>query len=250
MSTTKLIWQGASLIDGAPIGAFLTLTSANAKTGNMPAVSIMRTDIHPVQAVEMGLDRSICGTCPHMGRGSDAAGRYGVDRSCYVRVAHGPAAIYKAFKRGSVPVWTLDQACEALAGMAVRFGAYGDPGAVPGPVWTRLAAGARRVVGYTHRWRDRPDLSGLCMASCDTPQEAISARLEGWRTFRVTDAAMAMLEREILCPAAPEAGARTQCVSCGLCGGKAGESDRRANIIIPVHGSGKKYAIQQQEVRS
>ncbi len=25
MSTTKRIWQGASLIDGAPIGAFLTI---------------------------------------------------------------------------------------------------------------------------------------------------------------------------------------------------------------------------------
>ena len=44
--------------------------------------------------------------------------------------------------------------------------------------------------------------------------------------------------REILCPASEEAGKRTQCASCLLCGGA---SVKAKSIAIVAHGAGRKH---------
>ena len=60
------VWRGNSLIDGAEIVVLMsgiTRKSINGKTLDMIQISIVRTDVSPLEAVQTGLDRSICGDC-------------------------------------------------------------------------------------------------------------------------------------------------------------------------------------------
>ena len=50
-------------------------------------------NIHPVDAVNLGADDTVCGDCPHR-KQSDGS------RSCYVNVGQAPAAVWKSYKRG------------------------------------------------------------------------------------------------------------------------------------------------------
>ncbi len=145
---------------------------------------------------------------------------------CYVNTPKGARGVWEAWTRGRYPValWgsaerrTLHEAIEARG---IRFGAYGDPAAVPSSLWRNLARFGRWT-GYTHQWRRRPSLRGLLMASVDSVDEAREARARGWRTFRVEHDRGAELELErgeTLCPASIEAGKRTTCDRCGLCNG-------------------------------
>jgi hypothetical protein len=235
---TVLVWSGLSSFDArVRIGAFLTFRSNNPKTGDIPQLMILRLDMSPVQAVRRGLDDA---NCKHRGIAVRKSGRTRfVNRSCYVAVIHGPRAIYASWKRGNVPTWSVEQAAAVIAGQTLRLGSYGDPAAVPVAVLETLAAAAARTVGYSHQWKTA-GLQGLVMASCDTVAERLQAKDLGYRTFRVsTD--IDPQAREILCPASEQAGKRTQCERCGLCDGSR-LADRRADIMIPVHGSaGRKF---------
>jgi len=56
-----IVYQGPSMIDGAPIVAIvtgLTRKSKNEKTGNMAQVFILRADMSPLQAIASGADGS------------------------------------------------------------------------------------------------------------------------------------------------------------------------------------------------
>jgi hypothetical protein len=62
-----IIYEGPSVIDGAPIVAIATgfkSPSSNDKTGTMIQVWILRADIAPHEAQKTGADESICGDCP------------------------------------------------------------------------------------------------------------------------------------------------------------------------------------------
>ena len=63
--TGFVVYQGPSLLDGAPIVAIATVSSRNVKTGPMVSLWIMRSDVDPVAALHTGDDVSICGLCPH-----------------------------------------------------------------------------------------------------------------------------------------------------------------------------------------
>ena len=228
-----ILWRGASLIDAKPIVAIavgLTSKSSNRKTGAMLQTYILRSDLDPMRAIKQGKDTSICGACPHRG----AAGN-GKGRTCYVNVGQGPLAVYRAFKRKRYP--QAQSAQDLGANRFVRLGTYGDPAAVPASIWQALVAAAAGHTGYTHQWRLRPELKRLCMASVDSPAEAVEAQLIGWRTFRVGMKGNAALENmrgtEVLCPASIEAGHKLKCEACLACGGADG---RRSNIFIPGHG--------------
>jgi hypothetical protein len=68
----------------------------------------------------------------------------------------------------------------------------------------------------------------------DTHDEARAAWAKGHRTFRViTGLADLDHANEILCPASKEAGARTTCAACRLCGGTSTKSPK--SIAIPMH---------------
>lgn len=229
-SNGRIIYQGPSLIDGAPIvvvAVGLKVTSKNRKTGNMIQTHILRADIAPTAAIKTGLDSSICGDCKHRGDGT------GKGRTCYVNVGQGPLMVWKTYRAGKYP-----EACDIAAigrGRLVRIGTYGDPAAVPARVWRELLTHATGHTGYTHQWKTRPELAAFCMASADNENESIDARLLGWRTFRVAmPGHVAKMSGEAICPASAEAGKKLTCDACLACHGSA--TMRKGSIVIQAHG--------------
>ena len=66
-SNGVILYEGPSVIDGAPIVAIATglkSPSSNDKTGTMVQVWILRADVAPHEAQKTGADESICGNCP------------------------------------------------------------------------------------------------------------------------------------------------------------------------------------------
>lgn len=223
-----VLWEGPSLFDGAPlvvVATGLRRGSRNVKTGAMVQTWILRVSENPVASVKSGADSSNCGTCPHR----SGAG-------CYVDVSRAPLAVWRSYQRGAIPHATeADRA--RIRSLPLRIGSYGDPGAVPLAVWEQVTATGQRRTGYTHAWRARPDLAGLCMASADSAAESHVARAAGWRTFRVInandDVDAGARPGEIECLA--ESRGRS-CIDCGLCHGKHATS-AKASIFIAAHGS-------------
>lgn len=247
MSTHRqIVWQGVSALDGkTPIIALATgvpnaprlrkdgtpitsktQSSANSKTGNMIQIHIVVDDAMPLDILKTGRDGAICGVCPHK---SKAAGGSG---ACYVQVGKGQNAMMRShLAKGSEP---FD--LERFRGQRVRFGAYGDPAAVPFEIWEAIAAVADGVTGYTHQWRTAdPRFSWLLMASADSAAEGVEARRMGYRSFIVRAPGEAKPRGAVVCPASAEAGKRTVCASCMQCGGTG--NGRKADITILAHGA-------------
>ena len=230
-----VLYNGPSKIDGAPIVAIacrITEASENSKTGAMVQTFIMRRDIAPHLALTTGDDSSVCGDCPlrpiHRG-----------PTRCYVRVYQAPLSVFYAYHRDRYAIPGVDFDAALLpglfAGLAFRLGTYGDPAAVPSPIWRRATRRVRTRTGYTHQWRRRiaVGLKNLCMASADSPADVLTASARGWRTFRVRKYDAPRLKSESVCPAALEGGRRTQCDRCALCEGAAIAA---RNIVIADHG--------------
>lgn len=230
-----ILYQGPSLIDGAPIVVIanrIASASDNAKTGAMVQTFILRQDMRPLDAARLGYDFSICGHCSH---------RPTNDGSCYVNIGRSVEAVYGAFVRGRYarPHVDYDVALlpELFADSIFRLGSYGDPAAAPFRVWQHATARVWARNGYTHQWRDFPAFAALCMASVDSEAQAHEARANGWRTFRVRSAAAPVMAGEIACPASEEAGKRTTCADCRACGGT--QAKARVSIVIAAHGATK-----------
>ena len=238
MATDRmLVWSGISRIDNAtPIIVLATYVprigtksagSKNAKTGEMIQTYILNADSSPIESITTGNDQSICGTCPQRGKASGGSG------ACYVNVGQGPTSTWKAHNRnGSVPFDV-----ERFRGKKVRFGAYGDPAAVPFEVWKSIADVAESVTGYTHQWRTAdPRFSQICMASADSVSEALEAKhTHGYRNFIVRPAGSAKPSGAIVCPASAEAGKKITCSDCLMCGGTS--SNQTRDITIIAHGT-------------
>jgi hypothetical protein len=226
-----ILYAGPSQIDGAPIVVVLIVSSANRKTGNMAQTYILRSDMHPVEALGTGADVAICGACPHRPQWR-SEGKYG-RRSCYVDI-NGPSAVYRAYVAGKYPV--ASDLVTLGAGRLIRLGTYGDPAAVPVHVWDSLLASASGWTGYSHQWR-APRLRGVmryCQASCDSDADVVKAHALGFRTFTVRAAGNVTPPdaSAILCPASAEAGKLATCATCRLCDG------RTQDVFIPAHGIG------------
>lgn len=216
-----------------------TTESDNRKTGNMIQIWILCRDVSPPDAVRSGLDSEICGDCKL--RGSDGW----TNRTCYVNVAQGPNAVWRAYHAGRYDYLPQCRYAEIFGGRAVRFGAYGDPVYIPLTIVRYICFFARRWTGYTHQWC-RPEyrpFREFLMASVDSPSELEMARANDWRTFRVRRDTDELSTHEISCPASDEMGHKTTCERCGLCNGKRA-NDRRADIVIIAHGIGRKNLIQ------
>lgn len=236
MATDRMIvWSGISQLDGVtPIVVLATGVprpgsrgkSANAKTGDMIQTWILRDDVAPHAALKNGQDEAICGTCPHRGKASGGSG------ACYVNVGQGPRATWVSHQnKGSV---SFD--VERFRGQRVRLGSYGDPAAVPFEVWESIANVAEGVTGYTHQWRtcDRR-FAQYCMASADSVEDRREARLMGYRAFWVRPMGSDKPKGAIVCPASAEAGKKTVCASCLMCGGES--SSQKKDITIMAHGA-------------
>jgi hypothetical protein len=229
---------GYVLHEDSRIVVIATLESDNEKTGNMIQIWILDRTINPVAAVQSGADTSVCLDCKHRGTGKK-------DRTCYVRVANAPLGIWRAYHRHRYPFLQLEQYSAVFAGCKVRFGAYGEPVLIPVNVVAAVAAVSAGWTGYTHQWRT-PGFAGhsrYLMASCDTIAEHAAAKAAGWRVFRVREEGAPLLPGEIMCPASPEGGHKSQCERCKLCSGTYA-GDPRKDIGIEVHGANKSKFIQ------
>lgn len=255
MSNGFVIYNGPSLIDGAPIVVIAIKASKNAKTGGMVQSYIIRSDIHPMDASKSGADYSICGSCKHRGDATDnPAKKVAENRSCYVSLFQGASQVYKAFKRGVYA--DISNSLELIAdvglGRMVRMGSYGDPAAAPGSVFMALIRDAIGSTGYTHHTDKLADVAPAgnpLMVSADSAVEAKQAHAKGYRTFRVIPVSQwqvggwaVLMKNEVLCPASnegqPKSG-KVTCDSCKLCNGNI--SSKAKSIAIVAHGNGKKY---------
>lgn len=249
-----VVWRGTSALDNvSPIVVLATYdtrdgdhSSANVKTGGMMQLYILRDDTHPMDTLQTGADTAICGSCPHMSKSAGGSG------ACYVQVFRAPSGIWKAYKRDGLRTDrdgnptsvgdSLPYDVTAFVGRKVRFGAYGDPAAVPAHVWSEIAeASGHRITGYTHAWRTcDPQFAKWCMASCDSMEDYAAARRKGYRAFLVRALGSDKPKGLVVCPASVEAGKRTVCADCLQCGGTS--SGRTASITIMAHGaSAKKF---------
>jgi hypothetical protein len=251
MATERMIiWSGVSELDGVtPIVVLATgvpkaprlrkdgtlivsraKSSANEKTGDMPQIHIVVDGVLPLDALKAGSDTAVCGTCPHRSKASGGTG------ACYVNLGKGQNAMMRShLEKGSVPFDV-----SRFAGQKVRFGAYGDPAAVPFHIWESIAEVAEGVVGYTHQWRTAdPRFARLCRASADSVEERAEARMKGYKTFRVRTADEVRQTGEVVCPASVEAGKKTVCATCMACGGT--DNKRKQDVTIIVHGPTKKH---------
>lgn len=244
--TGFVFYRGPSTLDGKPVvGVCLVGQSTNKKTGSMAQTYIIREDVHPVEAVNTGEDASICGQCPHrlvmryyLDKKTGKI-KYGLRRTCYVNLGHGPTAVFSGLKRGIYP----DASPELLArlrGRMLRLGTYGDPVAIPKSAWEPLLnSGIIGHTGYTHQWQTvlGGQWVGKLMASVDSALERVRAQANGWKTFSVINSTETHADAQSgQCPGSGEYKARTgrivQCQDCKLCNGS------RASIAIRGHGIG------------
>jgi hypothetical protein len=231
------VYDGPSLLDGERIVVIVTglaSASANSKTGDMLQTWIMRYDIAPNEAIKTGADSSVCGNCPLRPLLKAARMARGLKKPCYVRVYQAPRSTWAANR--DKPVTPIDQARALVRGRKVRRGSYGDPAAVPAWVWEALDGDAGET-GYSHQWEtaDPTTLAPIVMASVHDVEEMERAHALGYRTFRVMRDEDEVTDREVLCPASKEAGARTTCSRCNLCNGSRGPSDKRRSVAIYLH---------------
>lgn len=225
--SSGIIYQGPSLIDGAPIVVIATYSKRNKKTGAMVQTYIFRSDMNPLEASKTGADYSICGTCPHRGTPtSDPAAKQAKGRTCYVILGQGVLVTWKSYKRG---VYQPQNPADIGRGRMVRVGTYGDPAAVPSGVWDALLSEATGWTAYSHQAGYRPEMA---MQSADTYQQALAFWEAGARTYRVVqELSQVDTAREVLCPASKEAGRRTTCEACKLCSGLATRSPKSVAIV-------------------
>lgn len=196
---------------------------------------ILRADVAPHEALHSGEDRSVCGDCPLRPLTAKGTGK----PLCYATCSGGRGAIvnlWRSFDAGNIPEYRPDEAAEMLLGRQVRIGSYGDPAAIPLPVWESLIRKCAGAIGYTHQWRTcPPEYAALVMASVETPEGRKEARERGYRTFRIRQGGNPKLRDEVVCPGSAEAGKKLTCGACMACSGTA--SGRRSDIVIIAHGS-------------
>lgn len=225
-----IFYDGPSLLDGSRILGIATAKTSNPKTGPMVQTWILKAEVDPWSIVKANDDASICGNCRH--RGVD-----GKDRSCYVNVWRAPLGVWKARENTDRLDPTAFGELLKARSASVRLGAYGDPAAIPTPVWSEIVKNATIWTGYTHQWRTcDPNLARYCMASVDSMDEYLEATRNGWRTFRVRTPEGPLDSQEVICPASDEAGNRVTCAQCKLCQGTAKQAK---SVAIIVHGATK-----------
>lgn len=226
--TGYVLWEGVSRLDKkTPIVCVLTMQSRNTGTGNLAQTWILLQDTPPLEVIREDKDGPICGSCIHREL-----------RTCYVLVHQAPTQVWKTYKAGRYPQADRQTLRKIVARRSVRIGAYGDPAAVPIVVWSRIAACAAGITGYTHEWENNRDLAKYCMASVESMGERARAKALGFRTYRCTsDISTRIRPEEALCPKSTEAGHKLNCLQCGYCNGNL--TDFRGDVVIQVHGAKK-----------
>jgi hypothetical protein len=227
------IYRGQSQIDGKPIKAIVTGTlrpSQNKKTNDMLQLWILPESSKPSDAISNGDDVSVCGACVHRpikiaeakAKATTQAEIDAIAAPCYVEAGKAPNGVWKA---------SYPDHGEAKRKPPIRFGAWGEPTAIPVDIIAGYTEDGH--TGYTHRWRECDQrFSQYLMASVDSDAEYDEAIAMGWRTFRVRKWWEPLLPGEMICPASEEGGYRTTCNPCLLC---SGTSKKAKNVAIIEH---------------
>jgi hypothetical protein len=229
-SSGWIIYQGPSRINGEEIVVIITMESLNDKTGNMAQVWILPADVSPSDAFLTGKDVTVCGECSL---------RQNKGGYCYVTIPKAPQKIWEAWKNSAYPDLTRvnDNRYyhELFAEKFIRFGAYGDPYAVPVRILEDLKKASKGSTCYTHQWKEEAasEMQTMSMSSVNSVAEYDQATASGWRTFRVIGENEPLMPGEIFCP---EFTRGITCKDCLLCNGG---SLKKKNIAIPVHGTFK-----------
>lgn len=205
----------------------------NRKTADMLQSYILPADEPPTEAVVSGADALVCGDCKH---------RPGTGGICYVNIGWGPLVVWKAWKAGLYADVTPGLAGELLAGALVRFGAWGDPAAVPLATWTPTLSGLRGWTGYTHQWRRLDPSWHWLMASVDSPREHEEAKTAGWRTFRAKEPEEPLLPGERVCLSDARG---IPCAKCLGCDGTA--RNLKVDFVIDYHGPDHRGAWREKQ---
>jgi len=235
MSTTKT----KTYVDfvGYDHTAIITMESWNTKTGNIPQVYIVSNTF--LCALLKTFKANSCtrkhywdacpNTCPH--RRSD----------CYVR-ADSVYSVCKNYLKAKKANNTtmLQYFCDPDVAV-VRLGTFGDPGFLPNPFFIQLRKAFPNaiILGYTHMWRERPDLRHIIMASVENEQEAHTAIKMGFRVFWCDKKFPEHFPYPIiLCPNTQQKQRGIEnpitCEKCRLCSGKQNPK-QQVNLFNYVH---------------
>jgi len=218
-STTIKIYEGPSMLDPEiQIAAFISFESSNDKTGKMAQLWIMVKEDEPHTAQKLGTDKAVCGHCPQ---------RPEFGGECYVVTFQGPLSLYRA--NINKPVETL-----RFIGAPLRFGAYGDPLALPRELLENiLGLCSEGWTGYTHQWGKKQFqwASNFLMASTETDKGKEKAEKMGWATFHVSPYGTDESDVDNLCDNSVTG---SQCFDCKKCDG------RHGSVGIVAHGQKSK----------
>ena len=211
--TTKSMLDGSNIMLAVPTG-----NSKNTKTSHMSQWWVLPWDIDPWTAVKTGKDVGICGNCEH---------RRSINPEvpCYIDWWRAPLMIWRAVKDGRYDRWNFQLTHERFYEKSIRFGAGGDPAALPIPFYEDFMymAGVqhRKWTGYTSQWRN-PEFQWfrhLFQASVSTEEDAQIARSMGWNTYRTRKPGESLMSGEESCPGSKEANHLLQCIECCKCRG-------------------------------
>lgn len=225
MNNSAILYEGVSHIDNVtPIVCVITGLnfSSNSKTGNVLQTYIIRQDIKPTDAVKMGLDGAICGTCKFSG-----------GNGCYVNIGNAPTQIYKAYKAGKYKhISKLDLL--RIKGRVIRLGSYGEITAIPYIIVHNIVKACKSHLGYTHRWNEiDKKWSKYLMASVDNIFEKRIAKDMNYRCFETLTSIDNLQEKSVICPATSFGGFKANCDTCGLC---SGTKVNAKDIGVVLHG--------------
>ena len=90
----RILFEGLSPLTGEKIVCIITglkTSTSNEKTGDMLQTWILLQDEKPNEAHKNGLNRGVCGDCPHAGYNNG---------SCYVKWFQAPLQVWKSYKAG------------------------------------------------------------------------------------------------------------------------------------------------------
>jgi hypothetical protein len=233
-ATRILVYTGPSRYTGEPVIAWITLTSKNAKTGDMITLWITADHGAPSKAA--------CGNCAQL------------DNGCYAQQGTPSMACRSSLR--AIRRWqagadngTMDGRALTLAqwrlvlGHAIlRNAGWGDSSALPAGIVSRLHTAAASVRAYTH---DPSQVLARSMLSVESAAAYAAGVAAGHRVAAVVPAdtgkvgGMPVPAGAVVCPAISTAG-KVGCDRCTLCSG----SDRPTapHVLFPAHGPGWRKA--------
>ena len=123
-SNGRILFEGKSNIDGKNIVVLITgldNKTSNKKTGDMLQTWILLQDHAPNTSHKNGLNKSVCGNCPHAGYNNN---------SCYVKWFQAPLQVWKSYKAGRYDYFKNSD-LNLIKDRALRMGSAGDPTMIP-----------------------------------------------------------------------------------------------------------------------